>query len=89
MLKSIVDNTHRVLFVVFMLVMILLYGWFMYKHFSNERDCTVFKGQCGQGQYCGVSGKCQDGKEGDSCFLGLAQCQRPFNCYPDFKCHKF
>ena len=88
-----VDRVHRWLFigfvVGFVVLVVVLYGWHLVRHYTSERDCTIFKGECPNGHYCGVNGKCQLGKENDSCFLGLAQCQNPYNCYPDFKCHRF
>ncbi len=84
-----INKINRIFFI-FFIIILLLYGFFILKHFYNyNRKCTIFTGQCGNNTYCSINGKCVEGNEGDSCFLGLAQCKRPFNCYPNFKCTRF
>jgi hypothetical protein len=84
-----IDSLHKYFFIVFMFILAIVYLPPLFQHYTQPKECTIMKGQCKNNQYCGINGKCVEGKEGDSCFLGLAQCQRPFNCMPDFKCHRF
>jgi hypothetical protein len=74
----------------FSIFLIILYAAHLVRHYTvKNKECTILKGQCPENKYCGINGTCVEGNENESCFLGLAQCKRPFNCYPDFKCHKF
>jgi hypothetical protein len=85
-----IDIFHKSVFVIFITILIVLYGFYIIKHILNQnKRCIIFKGQCPNGKYCGIDGNCVVGDLGDSCFLGLAQCKRPYNCYPNFKCNKF
>ena len=84
------DNIHRYVFFGFLLLLAILYIPPLVKHYTlKSKKCSILKGECPNGAYCSVDGECVEGNEGQSCFLGLAQCKRPFNCLPDFKCHKF
>ena len=89
MLKKL-DNIHRIIFIVLLFILGIIYLPPLIKHYLLEKkECSILKGQCPNGTYCGINGKCVEGNENDSCTLGLAQCKRPFNCLPDFKCHKY
>jgi hypothetical protein len=84
------DNIHKYIFFGFVLLLLILYLPPLIRHYLiNNKECSILKGTCPTGKYCNLDGKCVEGNENDTCFLGLAQCKRPFNCLPDFKCHKF
>lgn len=83
------DNIHRYIFFGLVILLTIIYLPHLLKHYTSKtKKCSVLKGECPNNMYCGMNGECVEGNENDSCFLGLAQCKRPYNCLPDFKCHR-
>ena len=81
---------HDFCFIVSIVTLLILYAYKTIKHYLiSDRECTMGFGNCIAGKYCGPDGKCVNGTEGDSCYLGLAQCNKSLNCLPDFKCHRW